>query len=500
MRAFLESQRALVTAGIFVAAFFATLTVGRLLKRRAGVQLGLLFQLFCLTLAFYAAICFYGVDATWRTHSGAVVALLSTAFVIALLDRYLWDFYFEKRRQTPIPHLLREVVALVVFLVALLLVLAFAYHAQAQLKGLLAGSGVAAVILGFAGQNLFGGIIAGIALQINRPFKVGDWLHVQDRYGEVMEINWRSTRLRTNDAVYLDIPNNEIVKQTIVNLHYPTQVHAMRLRIGADYSAAPNKVKDALQRAALNAEGVLADPKPKVFLMVFGDSAVLYEIKFWMGNHAAYNDITDAIRTNIWYEFRRQAITIPFPIRTLQVQRKAADSAAAARDEARGILRNEPLFGCLPDEQLNRLVDAGHLSRFGRGERILGEGDEGDSMFVLLRGSAQVSMGRNGTNIRLRVMHAGDVFGEIAMLTGERRSATVRAEHDCEVLEISKQAMAELFREAPECLNQLSDLLAQRQLETEDILKDATPSKDQQKKEREYRATFLSRIKAVFEL
>src|SRR5256885_16901035 len=226
-----EAERDAITVIVFIGTFFIAVGVGRFLKHRAGVRLGLLFRLFCLILAFYAAIAVYGVHASWRNHVGSAVILLSTALVVALINRYVWDFYFEKKRQTPIPHFLREVVAGVIFLVALLLVLWYGYHAERWLTGLLAGSGVAAIILGFAGQNLFGGIIAGISLQINRPYRVGDWLQLGERFAEVMEINWRSTPLRTNDAIYLDIPNNEIVKQTIVNLHYPTEVHAMRIRV-----------------------------------------------------------------------------------------------------------------------------------------------------------------------------------------------------------------------------------------------------------------------------
>ena len=171
------------------------------MKRGAGVQLGLLYQLFCLTLAFYVALAVYGVQADWRNHVGAAAILLSTALVVALFNRYVWDWYFEKRKQTPIPHFLREVFGGLIFLIALLFVLSAGYHAEAQLKGLLAGSGVAAIIIGFAGQNFFAGIIAGMSLQINRPYKVGDWLKIGDTYGEVREINWRSTRLRTNDAI-----------------------------------------------------------------------------------------------------------------------------------------------------------------------------------------------------------------------------------------------------------------------------------------------------------
>nr|MBA2242261.1 mechanosensitive ion channel family protein [Chthoniobacterales bacterium] len=326
-QALLETQKPLMTVGAFLATYFVTLTLGRLLKRRTGVRFGLLFQFFCLTLAFYAAIAVYGAETTWRGHLGALLVLLGAGIVVALVDRYLWDEFYERRRQTVIPRLLRDSVALLIFLIALLLVLSIGYQAQAQLKGLLAGSGVAAIILGFAAQNLLSGILAGMSLQIGRPYRLGDWLKVGDSYGEVVEINWGSTRLRTNDAIYLEIPNNEIVRQTIINLHYPTSLHAMRISVGADYGVPPNRVKDALMRAATQATGVLPEPAPKVFLKDFADSAITYEIKFWITNHAAFNEICDGIRTNIWYEFKRRKIDIPYPIQ-VQIPAKTADSSA----------------------------------------------------------------------------------------------------------------------------------------------------------------------------
>src|SRR3954466_5913025 len=301
-------ERDVITVIVFIVTFFVALGIGRFLKRRAGVHLGLLFQLFCLTLAFYAAITVYGVHAPWRFHVGAAAILLSTALVVALVNRYVWDFYYENKRQTTIPHFLREVVGGFIFLIVLLLVLSYGYHAETQLKGLLAGSGVIAIVVGFAGQNLFAGIIGGIAIQINRPYKLGDWLKVGDIYAEVREINWRSTRLCTNDDIYLDIPNNEMVSHQIVNLHYPTEVHAMRIRVGVEYKNPPNVVKEALYRAASNAKGVLPEPKTRIFLVDFGDSACIYEIKFYMGNHSRINEINDAVRTNVWYELKRRGI------------------------------------------------------------------------------------------------------------------------------------------------------------------------------------------------
>src|SRR5467141_210626 len=496
-----EAELDAITAIVFIGTFFVAVGIGRFLKRRAGVPLGLLFRLFSLILAFYAAIAVYGVDAPWRHHVGAAAILLSTALVVALINRYVWDLYFEKKRQTPIPHFLREVVGGIIFLIALLFVLSSGYHAQAQLKGLLAGSGIVAIILGFAGQNLFAGIIGGISIQINRPYKVGDWLQVGERFAEVMEINWRSTRLRTNDAIYLDIPNNEMVSHAIVNLHYPTEVHAMRIRVGVEYKNPPNRVKDALFRAASAAEGVLAEPKVKVFLVDFADFAVIYEIKYHMGNHSRINEINDAVRTNVWYELKRQRIRIPFPIRTLHLERHAPRPVEEGHEEARAILRGEPLFQCLSDDQIDSLVKQSDLNHFGRGERVIEEGAEGDSMFILLRGAAEVLVSKNGSAIPVATLRSGDCFGEMSLLTGERRSATVRAEADCYVMEISKPVMAKIIRDSPDCLRQLSEILAKRKMETEGILKDvATSSADQAAKQREYTATFLRRLKTFFAL
>src|SRR5437773_11707638 len=125
IQAFISSQRAAATAVAFILTYFVALTLGRFFKRRAQVPLGLFFQSFCLTLAFYAAITVYGVQADWRKHVGAALVLLSPAFIIAFANHYLWVFYFVKKRQITILNILHEIFALLVLLINLLLVLTF---------------------------------------------------------------------------------------------------------------------------------------------------------------------------------------------------------------------------------------------------------------------------------------------------------------------------------------------------------------------------------------
>ena len=343
-----------------------------------------------------------------------------------------------------------------------MLVLSLGYHAETQLKGLLAGSGVLAIILGFAAQNLLSSVIAGLSLQIQRPYKVGDWLKVGDTYAEVMEIRWGATRLRTNDAITLHIPNNEMVKQTIVNLSYPNRTHSMRLFMGAEYGAPPNRVKEALLRATIQAPGVEKDPPPQVFVREYGESAIIYEIKFTMSTHSGYFETRDAIYTNAWYNLPAAQNHDPVPDPNPRDQPAQSEHCAGGAPTDEGDSGGRSAFQLSHERPARPFIAGARRVRFGSGERIIEQDADGESMFVLLQGEAAVSIAHNGTLVQVGSLRMGDCFGEMSLLTGEKRTATVSAEQDCEVIEIAKPAMAAVLREAPECVNQLSELLAAR--------------------------------------
>jgi CRP-like cAMP-binding protein len=256
-----------------------------------------------------------------------------------------------------------------------------------------------------------------------------------------------------------------------------------------------------LLHAVANARGVLPEPKPKVFLRNFAESGVEYEIKFWMDDYGLFSDISDAIRTNIWYGLRRHGIRIPYPIRTIQLERPGRDKQQEVQSTARLILRQQPLFKCLSDEQLDSLLPRGRVVHFGRNETIIQQGDNGDSMFIVVQGDATVTATRDGQTKQIATISAGDCFGEMSLLTGELRSATVVAETDCELVEIDKTVIAQSLKENPDLLAQLSELLARRQLHTEDAFAGRGPATPTQAaRQRRYAAIFVDRLRSFFQL
>jgi small-conductance mechanosensitive channel/CRP-like cAMP-binding protein len=475
--------------------YLALLALGRWLRRRRNVRLDFTFHFFAISVALLLPLRTLEVGPKYVQLTEAVVMLSGTPFLLALIRRFFWEGYFEQKQQAPVPRFVKEVVALGVVGIALLMVVTIIYGQT--IPGLLAGSGIAAVILGLAMQDTLGNVIAGIAIHFEKPFKPGDWLVIENRDAEVMEVNWRATRLRTNDNIYLDIPNSQMAKQTLINLTFPTRLHAMRLTLRLDFRVPPNDVKEALHRAARKAEHVAKEPLPKVFLTAFDESALLYEIKFWMEDHSRYNDAADAIRTNIWYELDRRQIPLPYPTRTLTFG-TAAD-AKPPMPAARELLRQQALFQNLDDPNLNTLANGAHRYRFGRGEKLIEQDAEGHSMFVLIRGEASVYVRNNGQMTQVGDLRAGDCFGEMSLLTGEKRRATVLATTDCDVLEIEKASLATVFQQKPEVMQHLSELLAKRQMENEQILNRESPSGTPHQR-KQYESTFLSRLRAFFEL
>lgn len=503
-------QRLVIFVGFVFFFYLILLVIGRALKRKAHLQLGLSYQVASLMGGVYIGIVVMAPELPGRREAAALAIICGVHALLPIITLGLLPWFFETKRHQPMPRFLREVVSLFAFVTTVLLVLQIDY--DVQVPGLIAGSGIVAIAIGFAAQNVLGNILSGITLYISRPFHVHDWVLIEHQHVQVVEINWRSTRFRTTDNIILDVPNSKITSETITNFSGPerqgqqsARPHALRLEVGIDYTVPPNRVRDLLRDAAEAVDDVLSKPAPDVFLKNFGDSAIVYEVRYWIENHQRHNQIADAVRTNIWYALRRAGVTIPFPIRTVQLERrKPVDMRrhGARHDEFRLMLQSQPIFQVIEAADLDQLLENCAFHHYGRGERIIVEQAPGDSMFVITSGHAAVLInGQNGSATQVAQLRSGDCFGEMSLLTGERRSATVQALDDCEVLEIAKPVFAEILSRETGLVQRLSELLARRKLEmdghaTRSQAADASAAAIQN----QYQATFLSRLRSFFEL
>lgn len=468
------------------------------LFRRVARPPRLSLHLFALSLGFWLAARMFFAKEPLVDHLGAVLISTTSLLLWVLFDRVIFGGLLAQQRKIPVPMIIRQLSGVLVVLVTVAAILKWGY--KLELTALLATSGIAAVILGFAMQDLLSNVIAGFSIHMTRAYRVGDWLLLGEsgNRAEVTEINWRSTRLVDNDHVSYELPNSDIVKNRIVNLNYPTSEHAIRLRVGLDYDVPPALAKQAILTAAANAQGVIESPTPVVFLHEFGDHSVIYELRVWMRQASLYNVTSDEIRTALWYEFNRRNIRIPFPIRSLETRTPNVPvSFTEARSKAAQIVAGKSLDCLTPDEAAD-LVQRGKISLYGTREPLVTCGEEGNSMFVILDGSVEVvGKTEKGPPVILARLGPGECFGEMSLLTGEPRNATVRAELDTLIFEIRKQDLSPLIEANPELAERLASLLDRRQSEWAEALR-ANPEDDSKPATLPKSMTLANRIRTFF--
>jgi small-conductance mechanosensitive channel/CRP-like cAMP-binding protein len=398
----------------------------------------------------------------WLLQQGTAAVLLLAAFPLAvLLNRTLWVTTDKTGQRIEAPRVLADLTTVVLVTIALLVVLQFVY--DVQVPGLLAGSGVVAIVLGLGMQNQLQNLFAGVSLHLGKPFKTGDWLLINGLLAKVVGISWRATRLQTADEVVIEISNSEIVNQTVTNFHEPQRRHAVRATIGLHYSAPPARVQQLLKEAAASVAGVCADRAPDVFVKEFADSAIVYEIRVWIDDHSLMSRVLSDVRSHCWYAVRRAGIEIPYPQLTIH-RADPTNADGATRRRAAQALQGHPLLGSLAPEHIAELVQGSREQAFAPSERIIGQGEEGASLFLIMRGEVEVRIRSGHQLLPMAKLGPGECFGEMSLLGGEPRNATIVAITEVEVLEIDKATFAALVRAHPEIIGRLSELLAERQL------------------------------------
>lgn len=388
--------------------------------------------------------------------------ILAIAIVRAIAS-IIFGTLFRRRKGFEAPTLVRNIFSIIAYIVSFVIVFK-SFYPEVGLGALFTTSAVLGAIIGLALQDTLGNFFAGISLHADKPFQVGDVLTVGQRTGVVESITWRAVKLRTFSN-YIVLASHTSVSREAIEVYPRDNLNARIVFFNTLYTDSPAKTIHIVREAVREADNVSPKITPVVRIRNFGDSSVDYEVKYWLIDYAKYNDTDALVRQRIWYAFRRAGLNFAFPTRTLLLERRAKSDAA--QTDGSGFIERlsaVDIFAPLSIEQMAQLAAASASHIFAPGEIVIRAGDEGSSMFVVHNGRVSVQLTDNGKARTVAVLNEGDFFGEMALFTGEPRTANVVALEETEVLEIGYQAMKQLFDTNPDLVDSLSHIIAERRV------------------------------------
>lgn len=438
-----------------IAFAISTLTVNRLVRRKLKLTLLLLGAYVVVHLAVGLEL---APDAAVDEQ---LISIERLAFAAGLINLAVISF-LNPLREDRVPDRYPAILQDFIVIGLLVLVATLVFHDK-----LLTTSAVSAVVIGFALQDTLGNAFAGLAIQSERPFNVGHWVRVGDYEGRVTEVTWRATKLRTKAGNFVVVPNNIVSKEAITNYSEPTTECRVEVEVGASYLTSPNTVKSAIAEALANSARALKTPAPDVVLGSFDSSAINYRVRFWIEDYERDEAARDEVRTAIFYAFARHGIEIPWPIQ-VQYEKAWDEPDAATQVQERGrLLAGVDLFGGLSDDAREAIARSVRSRTFGDGESIVRQGEPGESMFVIGSGRAVVVLEPDRREVA--TIESGGYFGEMSLLTGEPRTATVIARGDTVVLEIGAELFRHLAASSPQAIEQVGVAAAARRIELDKV-------------------------------
>jgi small-conductance mechanosensitive channel/CRP-like cAMP-binding protein len=495
-----SSLEELMAAAIaLLAAIILMLLTRMIAPRQKRVPYGLAILLLALAaLAFTAHLLISWPGA--KALFGGVALFFYALAMARLLFLFAFDGLLARSRREQLPRILRDITQGLLFFVAALIAL---HGAGVEPGQLLTTSALLTVVAGMALQETLGNLVAGLAIQGERPFEVGDWIEVHGNpghIGRVREINWRATRLTTLDNVDVIVPNGLLAKATVTNYDRPHRAARRSIYFHIGYNVPPRRVHEVVLPMVRECPGVLADPPPSMVTHGFDESGVNFWLRYYIDEMGRRDGIDGGVRDRIWYALERAAIDFGFPKRKValhevseETERKQRTKELEARVEAIGKI---DLFSSLPPEELRRLAEDVRSELYAAGEVVIRRGDRGNTMFVVSSGELAVRVESNGTETEAARLGTGAFFGEMSLLTGDPRQATIVALSTCELLVIDHHAFQQLFTQHPDVAKEISEKVIERRRGLANVA--MTPAQKQEVEAE--RKDLINRIRGFFGL
>ncbi len=395
-----------------------------------------------------------------------------------LLRLYFWDTVVSHAIGGKVPRLLIHFFSLLIYLGAIMVIVGYVFHKP--LTGLWATSGVMALVLGFALRNMILDLFTGLAVNIERPYQIGDWIQInmenpkREVYGEVIDINWRATRLKNEEEKVFIISNSLLTNYIITNYTYPGRKIRFETSIHLDHSVPVSRAKRIMKSAArkvLKEQGFFTEPDPSIVITEINEFGIQYTIRYyiypWKG--VVPTNARDKINSSILEYLAFSGLKPAYPkgeYRLARLEEKFHDNDSVV--QRLNLLRKTILFNSLEEQELMDLAGKIEARSYSEGDTVINKGDSGDSMFILSEGTLDVSVDtESGSSQKVAEIIPGEYFGEMSLLTGEPRSATITAATDVYAYEIKKGHVEELFRRKPSLIEDISFKIAERRAQNE---------------------------------
>ncbi|KPA15417.1 membrane protein containing Mechanosensitive ion channel MscS [Candidatus Magnetomorum sp. HK-1] len=384
------------------------------------------------------------------------------------IKRFIW-LPLENKTSRNIPTVAKRFVAFIIMLFSIFGIVAFVF--DERITGLLATSGVFAMIIGLAVQMNISNIFSGIALNVERPFRTGDWVKIGDLpEGKVLDINWRSTRLRCRDNSIHNVPNSMVSDNEITNYSYPNLDYENHFFIHIDPSHAPDRVKKIIMDALLSVKEINNEPSPFVRFKGTTEFSTMYGVFYSSNQYQLKNQIDEIVWGRVFIHLKRAGIHIAMQRHRIYM---TSDIPMEEDETSQSInlLKEIDLFKLFSEEDRNFISQRFRHHHYRAGQMLVRQGEAGDSLFIIVEGVVSISVIlEDKKEIEVARLGAENIFGEMALLTGEPRSANVKSITDSHVLEINKQDIAPLIEAQPELSTLLGEVLTKRKQITQSIL------------------------------
>lgn len=457
---------------LVVIAFLFYFLLSRLLRRRRSGRKSTRLILFSDTLAFPAVLVVTLLLLNRYAHlafTGPARLLLLSLLILTvawLINRYLhsyfWSEHFEKRYGTPAPKILPNIVTVVLFLLAFYVILTAVFHRS--ISGLLVSTGVLVGVIGLALQNLISDFFYGFSITLEDPFHKGDWIEMSDgTLGQVIDISWHAIHLLSfNNSLYI-VPNSSIARNTIHNLSRPDPRYAIWLTIAVDSTYPPEEIRRLLTEAALSCNAVLTDPPPGVNFADGSGNPYHYTVYIYFRNFVSHYRGKNDLYMAIHQRFERAGV------HPSSVKYELATEEAAPRHYIKPSLREElaatDLLGPLSEADIELLASFAYEKIYRPGDTLLVEGDTDTSMVVITSGVVKVvKTGPHGRESELDRLGAGEVIGEMSLMTGQPRTATVRALVPVSCIIVPKEGLEPILERNPGLSNEIARIMVDRKM------------------------------------